>query len=86
GRGAVAIGAGDGRARLEVWNSGEPIPADMLDEIFKRGLTTKSSGEGLGLAIARELTQRMGGAIAAENAPGGGVRFRVEFPRIAPEH
>ena len=36
---------------------------------------------GLGLSIARELTEMMGGSISAESPAGGGARFTVRLPR-----
>jgi signal transduction histidine kinase len=41
-------------------------------------------GAGLGLAIARHLVQGHGGTIAVEDRPGGGARFRVRLPLVAP--
>ena len=38
-------------------------------------------GTGLGLYISRMLVERMGGQIAAADAPGGGAAFTVAFPR-----
>jgi signal transduction histidine kinase len=75
----VSFARPDGQARLTVWNSGAPIPEALMEDIFRGGHTTKPSGHGLGLAIARELTSRMRGSIRAENAAGG-VAFHLEFP------
>ena len=49
----------------------------------KRGRTT--TGAGLGLSIARELTEMMSGSITAESPPAGGARFTVRLPRTASE-
>jgi signal transduction histidine kinase len=73
------VRAGD-RARVRVWNSGPPIPEEHLEEIFARGWTTSPDGQGLGLAVARELCTRMGGKLWAENAQEGGVAFWLDFP------
>jgi signal transduction histidine kinase len=43
----------------------------------KRG----SGGSGLGLHIARELTQRHGGQLTLTNRPGGGLRATLRLPR-----
>ena len=47
-----------------------------------------SNGAGLGLAVSRELVERMGGRISAEARNGGGTRVRIELPEVgrdAPE-
>jgi signal transduction histidine kinase len=44
------------------------------------GVTTKSTGSGLGMAIARRVVERHGGALALEDREGGGARVRVLLP------
>ncbi|MBU1701951.1 MAG: HAMP domain-containing histidine kinase [Candidatus Eisenbacteria bacterium] len=78
----VSCALSDATAALRVWNSGPAIPDGMIEEIFQKGLSTKPGGQGLGLAIARELVSRMRGRIQAENASAGGVLFIVEFPAV----
>jgi signal transduction histidine kinase len=38
-------------------------------------------GSGIGLAVVRELTLQYGGGVGVGDAPRGGARFHVEFPR-----
>ncbi|MBV6321240.1 response regulator [Duganella violaceipulchra] len=59
--------------------------AQMLALVFESGVSTSAmltdlSGRGLGLAIVREKTEKLGGSVAAEAAPGGGTRFRIVLP------
>ena len=72
----------DGRARIEVEDSGPGIPADALDRIFNPFFTTKPTGggTGLGLSISLGIISEHGGRIWAENCPGGGARFCIELP------
>jgi signal transduction histidine kinase len=82
---AAAEGA---EAFVVVADDGPGISSSELPHVFERfhrgreerGTTT---GAGLGLSIARELTEMMGGAITAESPPDGGARFTVRLPRTA---
>lgn len=69
-------------------DNGSVIAADMRDVIFEkfsRVGETKAGGAGLGLAICREIMNRLGGEVLY--LPGqGGSAFRVQFPNeFAPE-
>ena len=56
---------------LQVENSGDPIPKDVLSRIFEPFYTTKPHGTGLGLAISRNIARVQGGdLIVAQNEPG----------------
>jgi two-component system, OmpR family, sensor histidine kinase VicK len=75
-------------AVVVVADDGPGISVKELPHVFERfhrgreerGTTT---GAGLGLSIARELTEMMGGAITAESPAAGGARFTVRLPRAA---
>lgn len=81
-------------ARIMVEDTGPGIPPDNLESIFERFYTerpgeTFGKNSGLGLSIARQITQNAGGRIWAENRPpringqtSGGARFVVELPAI----
>lgn len=61
-------------------DSGEGIPPAALDHIFEPTWTTKPSGSGFGLAIAREIMVGHGGQIEAVGGQGRGAAFRLTFP------
>jgi signal transduction histidine kinase len=75
----------DNEAVVVVSDDGPGISSSELPHVFERfhrgreerGTTT---GAGLGLSIARELTEMMGGAITAESPPDGGTCFTVRLP------
>jgi signal transduction histidine kinase len=69
---------------LSVSDSGPGIPDEIRGRLFEPFFTTKGpkKGTGLGLALSRELMQRMGGAL--ELCPGPGTRFRIRIPRALP--
>ena len=54
---------------------------DLIFERFKRGRDTGGqAGFGLGLAIGRELAQRMGGELVLEASADVGARFTLRLP------
>jgi signal transduction histidine kinase/ABC-type uncharacterized transport system substrate-binding protein len=67
---------------LSVKDSGHGIPAEDLSRIFDRFYTTKSSGLGMGLSIARSLVEAHGGHLRAENNKDGGATFIFTVPVI----
>ena len=77
----------DGPIELSVSDTGPGIAADDADKIFERFYRTDESrsratgGFGLGLAIAREMVDAMGGRISVDSSPGQGSRFTVTLAR-----
>jgi two-component system, cell cycle sensor histidine kinase and response regulator CckA len=69
-------------AMLEVVDSGEGIPPDVLPKIFDPFFTTKAVGQGtgLGLATCYGIVKQSGGYIFAGSTPGQGTRFSVYLP------
>lgn len=55
--------------------------AEIIFECFHQLNPSKSSGEGVGLTLARTAMLRMQGAIYAKGRPGEGATFIVELPR-----
>jgi Signal transduction histidine kinase regulating citrate/malate metabolism len=68
---------------VDVADSGPGIPADVGESIFSDGWSTKATdggrARGLGLALVRQLVDRLGGTISVQDGPG--ARFRVRVPR-----
>ncbi|MBI5067345.1 MAG: response regulator [Deltaproteobacteria bacterium] len=81
----AATGA-DGRAIVEVTDTGAGIPPEVQARLFEPFFTTKPTGEGtgLGLSISRGIVERCGGTISVESTPGQGATFRVILPPSAP--
>jgi PAS domain S-box-containing protein len=83
----IAVSAARGRARIAVSDDGIGIPVETQERIFEKffradpALSRGVGGSGLGLYIARALTERMGGSIVVDSAPGRGSTFTVELPR-----
>jgi signal transduction histidine kinase/CheY-like chemotaxis protein len=74
---------------IEVADTGPGIRRDRLhavfDEFQQEGAigAVRHAGTGLGLTIAKRLTQAMGGAIGVESRPGEGSRFWLSVPLAA---
>ncbi len=63
-----------------VRDQGTGIAPDALDKLFNPFFTTKPTGSGLGLSMARDVMTRIGGEISARNRPEGGAEFVLRFP------
>jgi signal transduction histidine kinase len=79
----------DGRAGVTVADRGPGIPTEERDHVFERfhrgRAAASESGFGLGLAIGRELAERMGGSLRlAEDGPPG-ARFELLLPAAEPD-
>ena len=77
------------KVKLIVKNTGEGIKNENLEKIFERfyriddSRNSKSGGYGLGLAIARAISEEHKGKIYAESNFRKDVSFIVEFPLIS---
>lgn len=69
-----------GRLRLEVGDTGPGMSAQQQARLFHLFATTKPTGNGLGLAVAKKIVERHGGTIGATSAPGEGSVFSVVLP------
>ena len=91
GRVAMDVGTADGQAELRVTDTGVGIPPSFLPFVFDKfrqadsSYTRQHGGLGLGLAIARHLTELHGGTIEARSeGEGRGSTFIVRLP-LPPE-
>jgi two-component system sensor histidine kinase ChvG len=87
----LTLGRSKGQVTVAVEDDGPGIPDENLETVFQRFYTSRPKGaafggnSGLGLSIARQITEAHGGTIHAENrrGPDGGVagaRFVVILP------
>ncbi len=79
GQAVVECGLVDGRPRLCVHDTGPGLPPGL--DVFQLFVTTKPRGTGLGLAIAQQIVLEHGADLRAENRPGQGATFTIDFPK-----
>ncbi|MFF3511659.1 ATP-binding protein [Streptomyces sp. NPDC002573] len=83
----VTASALAGRVELRVVDRGPGLPAQGRDHLFepfqRLGDTDNTTGLGLGLALARGLTEAMNGTLGPEDTPGGGLTMVVSLPFAA---
>ena len=76
----------DGSAHLLVRDRGIGIPREQKDQLFERFYRARNAsaasygGLGLGLYIVRDIVERHGGRVWAENNDGAGATFHVALP------
>jgi signal transduction histidine kinase len=82
GRIEVTVQAVPSGARVAVRDDGPGVPPHLERELFEPGVSTKTGGWGIGLALARRIVeQQHGGRVWHEAGPDGkGSLFVLEFP------
>jgi two-component system sensor histidine kinase KdpD len=72
------------RLQIRVVDRGIGVPDPAKEEMFapfrRIGDTVRGDGVGLGLAVARGLTEAMEGTLSAEDTPGGGLTIVIDLP------
>ncbi len=82
----LRTGAGETACTIEVIDNGHGIRPELMPRVFEPFFTTKplGRGTGLGLSISYSLIRKQDGTLEAHNVAGGGARFVIRLPRIAP--
>ncbi len=82
---SVEVVRNDGVALITIRDQGRGIPEELQERIFQPQFTTKESGSGLGLYMARQFVLQSGGKIWFESGKSGeaGTVFYIELPLSA---
>ncbi|MGX4895967.1 sensor histidine kinase [Enterobacter roggenkampii] len=70
----------NGWLSCEVSDDGPGIDPTQLESIFTKGFSTKGENRGVGLFLARQQIQNLGGDISVESEPGVFTQFFVHIP------
>jgi nitrogen fixation/metabolism regulation signal transduction histidine kinase len=66
--------------RVSLHDNGSGIPAEVQDKVFIPNFSTKYSGSGIGLAVAKKGIESAGGHIWFETVENEGTTFYIELP------
>ncbi|HVJ44042.1 MAG TPA: two-component system VirA-like sensor kinase [Dongiaceae bacterium] len=67
---------------IGISDTGRGMQEAVLERLFEPFFTTRPTGNGLGLASAREIVRQHGGAMNVRSSPGAGSRFEAWLPCI----
>ena len=66
--------------RIDITDTGPGMPVDMLDRVFNVYFSTKKTGTGMGLPIARRIIEEHDGGISVVSETGHGTCFSIRLP------
>jgi two-component system sensor histidine kinase HydH len=72
-----------GRACVEVIDTGSGIPPEIQDKVFQAYFSTKREGTGLGLPTTRRIVRAHGGTMDLHSEPGRGSCFTIRLPVVS---
>jgi signal transduction histidine kinase len=81
---AMALERDGARARMRISDTGPGIPPELRERIFDMHFTTKQSGTGIGLYVARSMFEAQGGTLQAASSGPEGTTFELELPLTGP--
>lgn len=82
GKISITIETQGDNARIEVADDGPGIPIDVRSTLFEPGISTKSGGWGIGLALARRIVEDVHGGRIELASSDVGARFIATVPAV----
>jgi signal transduction histidine kinase len=67
---------------ITIEDTGCGIPENVKSRLFTPLFTTKSKGQGFGLAAVKRMTEALGGTVTFESEAGKGTKFIVSLPAL----
>lgn len=68
--------------KISITDNGPGISEDVQNKLFTPFFSTKNRGTGLGLVIAKEITEKHKGRIEVSSSPGNGTTFMIYIPMM----
>ena len=65
---------------IHIDDAGPGLGTMEPSELFRPFVTTKTQGTGLGLAVSRQIIERLGGRLLLSDNPKGGARCSIQLP------
>jgi signal transduction histidine kinase len=82
GKITIASTRKDDQIKIDIKDTGVGIAESIKAKIFTPLFTTKSKGQGFGLAVCKKLIEAQNGTIIFESKQGKGSTFTIQFPII----
>lgn len=76
----VAVHVANDEAEVSISDTGVGIEPDVVPHIFEMHFTTKDTGTGVGLYVARDVIEKHDGRLTVQSEPNKGSTFRVILP------
>jgi PAS domain S-box-containing protein len=76
----VCRSGADGGVAVEIRDNGEGIKRDLVSRIFDPFFSTKATGTGMGLSVARKIIQTHGGRVSIESEIDKGATCKIWLP------
>lgn len=77
---SVSLHYRNGWLHCEVNDDGPGIAPEQIDRIFEKGVSSKGTERGVGLALVKQQVEGVGGNISVESEPGVFTQFFVQLP------
>lgn len=77
---SVSLHYRHGWLHCEVNDDGPGIAPEHIDRIFEKGVSSKGTERGVGLALVKQQVENVGGNISVESEPGIFTQFFVQLP------
>ncbi len=77
----ITIRTIDDRLKIAIADDGAGVTAEVAQDMFLPFFTSKPTGTGIGLSLARQVAVSHGGAISAQAGMPGGAIFLIDIPQ-----